>query len=284
MKNRIIVTIAIACICYADASATAPFRSRGRGLRKEVRAKRSIPEEEVSDEICVNLGPPGRQTFVVPRSKLDYFTTTIRRSRGATLGACDQRRTTELSKMQRRVICYHFASGEDFTVYAPRALRRWLAKRGVYKGECKNDTGADIHIRLQLEQVGTILGHTWRATHLCFEDTGLQETLPDHPATLLFDSESKVYGQASCNNCRGSIALLTDDQIKLSMLATTKMLCHPEDVMQQEFVFVKVMSKEKMFYEITGGGQVLTLYEILLDVDGNENRGDVMANFTRVVD
>ena len=56
MKNRIIVTIAIACICYADASATAPFRSRGRGLRKEVRAKRSIPEEEVSDEICVNLG------------------------------------------------------------------------------------------------------------------------------------------------------------------------------------------------------------------------------------
>ena len=169
-------------------------------------------------------------------------------------------------------------------MYAPRALRRWLAKRGVYKEECKNDTGADIHIRLQLEQVGTILGHTWRATHLCFEDTGLQETLPDHPATLLFDSESKVYGQASCNNCRGSIALLTDDQIKLSMLATTKMLCHPEDVMQQEFVFVKVMSKEKMFYEITGGGQVLTLYEILLDVDGNENRGDVMANFTRVVD
>ena len=78
--------------------------------------------------------------------------------------------------------------------------------------------------------------------------------------------------------------MLTDDQIKLSMLATTKMLCHPEDVMQQEFVFVKVMSKEKMFYEITGGGQVLTLYEILLDVDGNENRGDVMANFTRVVD
>ena len=200
------------------------------------------------------------------------------------MGACKQR-TTKLSKRDQRVkkFCCHFADGKTCTLYAPKAARGWLSKRGVRKGECENETGPDLRLRL-LEggDDNTIIGHTWKSLEIFVKGSNtLEPTLDDHPITISFDSSTKVYGNTGCNNCFGNLALFTDIQFHIPWLATTKMFCHPQERMDQEFDVINLMTNRTFFYEVFANE--LQLFETVGE-DGNEFKGDLLARFIRDVE
>ena len=167
MKKRTLITVALALVCCGEASASSPYNLRGREINSE------------EEEVCINLGhTKGRQTFTVSKDQVEWFT----RSRGgATRGACKQASTKQLSRNQKRVsaYCYNFGTrrrSDHRTIYAPRVARRWLKKRGVDRGACKNRrTGPDVEMKLgQIrEEVvdASIIGHRWQALELFDEDS-----------------------------------------------------------------------------------------------------------------
>jgi len=76
-------------------------------------------------------------------------------------------------------------------------------------------------------------------------------------------------------------ALFTDTQFRTTYLGTTKMWCHPQEVMDQENAFIKLMANRTFFYkvvDISPSDQALLLYE----TDVRESKGGLMARFIRI--
>jgi heat shock protein HslJ len=71
------------------------------------------------------------------------------------------------------------------------------------------------------------------------ENRQTQSLLPKQAVTLQF-SEDKVFGVASCNNYQGFVKWLSQTNVQVSSLATTRKLCRP-DVMNQERRFLKAL-------------------------------------------
>ena len=231
MKNHTILSVVIGLVCYADVSATAPPNLRGRGLRKD---PETVAGNDFFEEACVDLGKrKGLHTFIVRRDEANWFNKTIRRTRGATKGACKKVHKTNLSERQQTVeaFCCNFGPNDKCTLYAPKAVRGWLYRRGVRRGKCKNETGPDVEMKLQeLGDKNTIIGYKWQATEILWEDNdSVGQTLDDsrEPITIFFESREKVHGNAGCNNCFGNLALFTDTQFRITYLGTMKIWCHP---------------------------------------------------------
>jgi heat shock protein HslJ len=71
------------------------------------------------------------------------------------------------------------------------------------------------------------------------ENRQTQSLLPKQAVTLQF-LEDKVSGAASCNNYQGFVKWLSQTNVQVSSLATTRKLCRP-DVMNQERRFLKAL-------------------------------------------
>jgi heat shock protein HslJ len=71
------------------------------------------------------------------------------------------------------------------------------------------------------------------------ENRQTQSLLPKQAVTLKF-SEDKVSGVASCNNYQGFVKWLSQTNVQVSSLSTTRKLCRP-NVMNQERRFLKAL-------------------------------------------
>jgi heat shock protein HslJ len=288
MKRQIISKLILVMGCL-DTTAAVHHALRGQDRHKNYKNVIGNVSAGLVD-ICIPLGRrKGRQTFTIPDVEADWFLKSTRWSRGASIGACEKE-TRELSRWQLGVTpyCCRLHRHSHSTVYAPRVARGWLLDRGAQEGACDGNTGQDFEMELrQLTYGGTVVGHKWEATHIWDESTGrLEATIPGRsPITLTFeDSKVRVHGSSGCNRCFGSVSLFTTDKVQIDMLATTRMMCHPRDVMTQEHKFTTLMAGEPFLYEVVNGGQTLEFYDIMVAPDGSESRGNLIAVFIKVAE
>jgi len=112
------------------------------------------------------------------------------------------------------------------------------------------------------------------------EADGLGPPLDTHPITLTFD-ETSVFGRTGCNNAKSNLSLFTDSQLRIGRLATTR-----SEVMNRGFSFVRLMSNA-FYYDVVDSIDddiELLLYEVVLDEDWEEVKGDLVARFSRVLE
>jgi heat shock protein HslJ len=136
----------------------------------------------------------------------------------------------------------------------------------------------------------TIIGTEWLASEFAvFNSTQssatieMQSILDDHTITLGFESATKIYGNAGCNNYFSLQAKLSDSRLDVGGIATTRMLCPGEGVMEQEEKYTYLLSGRSFFYQVIVGSDEddeLVLTEVV-SVDGNDTEGQVLARFVR---
>ena len=114
------------------------------------------PQSNEYHKVCIDLGRNrGKQTFMVPQSKVDWFCKSIGASEGGTKGACypGEVKSLKYHLKHEEAFCYSFLveeGGQDCTIYAPEAARKWLQKRGAAKKDCPDTgfNGPDVVMRL----------------------------------------------------------------------------------------------------------------------------------------
>ena len=85
---------------------------------------------------------------------------------------------------------------------------------------------------------------------------------------------------------KSNLSLFTDSQLRVGRMATTRMLCHENEVMNRENSFVRLMSNA-FYYDVVDSIDEdieLLLYEVVLDEDWEEVKGDLVARFSRVLE
>ena len=272
MKRKVISLAIAALVCCGDLVEAAPALPRLRG-----RGRRRGPKQD----LCIDLGRRyGQHTFAVSSEDARWF-----RSRGATSGACKQVGRRARKRQQRvRAFCIDIESNDQRTLYAPKVATRWLLRRGASMGACTSRASVNtMEMNLRdagVDNMNTLVDNEWVATDIYVEDTGqLEQPLTSDPITMSFtvDPMPKINGNTGCNNYWGSLPLLTDSQLQVGGLATTRMYCH--GVMDQENAFVRLMARGTFLYEVSDDQGELLLFETLTNEDGSQSKGDIMACF-----
>ena len=273
MKRRVIsLAIGIALVCCGDlveAAAASP-RLRGRGGRRGL-----------MQDLCIDLGRRyGHHTFAVSSEDARWF-----RSRGATRGACKQVGRRARKRQQRvRAFCIDIKNDQR-TLFAPKVATRWILRQGASMGACTSRASVNT-MEMNLRDTGRVdytsilVDNEWIATDVYVEDTGqLEEPLTSDPIIMSFtvDPVPKINGNTGCNNYWGSLPLFTDNELQVGGLATTRMYCH--GVMDQENAFVRLMARGTFLYEVSDDQGELLLFETLMNEDGSQSKGDIMARF-----
>jgi len=273
---------AIALLVYCGrVESTISTHLRGRDLHKDIVVRyKDHPQPEPEDEdVCIDLGRKyGKHTFTIPKEDVSLF-----KSMGATNGVCDRGTQRVLSKRQQSMRAYCI-DDEDITLYAPRAASRLLARNGIRRRACSNRGSIEV-IEMNLREVdgrNMVVGNKWKLV----EADGLGPPLETHPITLTFD-ETSVFGRTGCNNAKSNLSLFTDSQLRIGRMATTRMFCRHSEVMNRENSFIRLMSNA-FFYEVNDSEAdddiELLLYEVVLDEDWEEVKGDLVARFSRVLE
>jgi len=282
MKSICKVTSIALLVCCGKVESTIPSHLRGRDLHRDIVVRykdRPQPEPENEDlDLCIDLGRKyGKHTFTIPKEDVSFF-----ESMGATNGVCEAGVRKELSQRQQSMRAYCIVD-EDITLYAPRAARRLLARNGIRRRACSNRGSVEV-IEMNLREVderNMVVGNKWKLE----EADGLGPPLDTHPITLTFD-ETSVFGRTGCNNAKSNLSLFTDSQLRIGRLATTRMFCGSE-VMNRENSVVRLLSNA-FFYEVNDSEAdddiELLLYEVVLDEDWEEVKGDLVARFSRVLE
>ncbi|MCI5133991.1 MAG: META domain-containing protein [Candidatus Electrothrix sp. AW2] len=95
-----------------------------------------------------------------------------------------------------------------------------------------------------------------------------QPPLPGRPLTLNFEN-GRVFGSAGCNSYFGSYTEDANGKLQIGRVGTTRMLCHPNEIMTQEAQFSEMLEKVAG-YCLTADGS-LTL---------NDAKGEELSVFT----
>ena len=283
MKNICKVTAILLIFC-GKVESTLSSHLRGRDLHKDIVVRykdhpQPEPEDDEDLDLCIDLGRKyGKHTFTIPKEDVSLF-----KSIGATNGVCDRGIRKDLSKRQQSIRAYCIED-EDITLYAPRAASRLLARNGIRRRACSNRGSIEV-IEMNLREVddrNMVVGNKWKLE----EADGLGPPLDTHPITLTFD-ETSVFGRTGCNNAKSNLSLFTDSQLRIGRLATTRKFCHPSEVMNRENSFVRLMSNA-FYYDVLDSSAnddiELLLYEVVLDEDWEEVKGDLVARFSRVLE
>ncbi len=104
-----------------------------------------------------------------------------------------------------------------------------------------------------------LAGSTW--TLVSFEmDKEVIRAMTEGPATLTFAAKgeqvSRISGSGGCNRYFGSYTL-TNDQINISPLGSTRMACEPAHMEQEDRFFQALSAAER--YEMSNG-ELLIIY------------------------
>jgi heat shock protein HslJ len=91
----------------------------------------------------------------------------------------------------------------------------------------------------------SLLGPTWRLTSI-----DGRQALEGVRVTAVFGDENRVSGSAGCNRYFGAAAV-ADQQMKVGLLATTRMYCGAAGVMPQEQAYLSALETATV-YRITG--------------------------------
>lgn len=89
------------------------------------------------------------------------------------------------------------------------------------------------------------------------EEIGGKRVVPDSRVALNFDDQRAVFGNASCNNFRGSWTL-TGEALSFGPIATTMMACETEALTKQEHKLTNALESVSRF-EIAADGALVLL-------------------------
>ncbi len=103
-----------------------------------------------------------------------------------------------------------------------------------------------------------LAGSSW--TLISFETEGeVVSAVKDAPATLTFAAEgeevNRISGTGGCNRYFGSY-MLTNDRLSVSPLGSTRMMCEPEQMAQEDRFFQALSTAES--YELSD--ELLIIY------------------------
>jgi heat shock protein HslJ len=131
-----------------------------------------------------------------------------------------------------------------------------------------------------------IIGTEWTATEFASVNGTTLEMNPilqDYPITIGFESVTKLYGSTGCNNYFSFQAIISGSRVDVGGIASTRMICPEERVMDQENKYINLLHDRSFFYKVmTGSDEVdeLVLSEVLAG-GANEVEGQVLARFVR---
>lgn len=105
-----------------------------------------------------------------------------------------------------------------------------------------------------------LAGSAW--TLISFEiDTGVIPTVMNAPATLTFstagEQANRISGSGGCNRYTGSYTL-ADNRLRIGPLASTRMMCDPVRMEQEDRFFQALSTAERC--EISRQGELLIAY------------------------
>lgn len=137
------------------------------------------------------------------------------------------------------------------------------------------------------EDIAIIVGTEWTATEFAVSSSTIEihhVLHQDRPITIGFESSAKIYGMAGCNTYISLRATVSADRLDVGDVATTRMMCPEDDVMEQEREYVALLSERSFFYRVlthTEGQDELVLSEVKSSEDGSEVEGQVLARFVK---
>ena len=138
----------------------------------------------------------------------------------------------------------------------------------------------------------TVIGTEWRAKEFAFVNNTsaspsgeMHHISQNHTITIGFESATKVYGNTGCNNYFSLQAMLMANRIDIGGIATTRMICSEDGVMEQENEYISFLSERSFFYRVLIGNDEedeLIFAEVISDENGYEVEGQVLARFVRL--
>lgn len=78
--------------------------------------------------------------------------------------------------------------------------------------------------------------------------------LGTRPITLTLGNSGQVGGNASCNAYSGNYKMGSRQGIRLTGIATTRMLCTPQEVAEQERRYVEILERVESYSRYSDGG------------------------------
>eukprot|EP00956_Cyclotella_meneghiniana_P003451 scaffold4187_cov55-Cyclotella_meneghiniana.AAC.4 len=169
-----------------------------------------------------------------------------------------------------------------FALLVPSERRRSL--RGESSGDypvLTNTTSADI----------ALVGTEWMASEFAVFKNSSTSTIEmhhvrhqDHPITIGFESLTRIYGYSGCNNYFSLQATLSANRLDVGGVATTRMMCSEDDVMEQERDYTTLLSERSFFYRVLmhmDEEDELVLSQVMSLEDGSEVEGQVLARFVK---
>lgn len=281
-----ILTIAVMCYCLGITTETSHLRASVRNVRKDRQSVLSL---------CVETGKNGPQTLIVEGPEEESQQVIKLMADFATLGVCDLKshHVAPLNKRRKKMVKVCLKSeGERITIRLPRVTRREFKKIGATSGSCKAPSS-----RIEINLVGDDIKDTsssadisgkWRAQKVKIGNSlSLETPLKGSPITMQF-SETGFSASAGCNKIFGGFLIEStlDDssgriihQVEISRLASTRKLCYPRTIMNQERAFIKLMALKTFSYEINADDQ-LEFHE-MNELDGMVSE-DEAAVFERI--
>ena len=135
-----------------------------------------------------------------------------------------------------------------------------------------------------------VIGTEWKATEFAFVNSTLdlpffemRPIIENHAITIGFESSSKIYGNTGCNNYFSLQATLSVNRLDIGGIATTRMICSEDGVMEQEDEYISLLSERSFFYRVLIGNNEedeLVLLEVM-EENGSEVEGQVLARFVK---
>ena len=150
--------------------------------------------------------------------------------------------------------------------------------------------------KMQMDDItNALVGTNWEAVEIAFKDefgntTQLSPIPTNNSITLSFESK-RISGSTGCNRYHSSVDFYAENAFNTSFVATTRMLCGGEGVMEQETNYIKFLSGSEFFYDFVsataGNGEAqneLILLDSITRPKGHSVPGEIVARFTPLSD
>jgi heat shock protein HslJ len=112
------------------------------------------------------------------------------------------------------------------------------------------------HVAERLERSSSegeigIEGHVWVAKDIGGKDVA------DNSGVILSLNRGEATGKTGCNSYRGGYTITKDNRISFTPILTTRMACTADAMMEQERVYIDILSKSASFAKSKDGALIL---------------------------
>ena len=125
-----------------------------------------------------------------------------------------------------------------------------------------------------------LIGTSWTALEIAFNEENTTQISPNHNITLSFDSD-RTHGSTGCNRYFGEYQQLSESSFSTSIFGLTRMYC--QDTMVQEMNYMRFLRSRIFFYKIICTGESedeLILFDAIPGPEGELVQGEeVLARF-----